>query len=297
MSQLDYMRLFASQRLTAALEEILSVFENVIVKYERDAAQCREVISRQHALLCTLHQPLREWDAPLTDCLTQQPSSGQEAAPCQPKDDIPDQEVVLSYVKEEEQKEQQLQKLNNLEIIGFTYRSKPAAKPLVDLQPSVHPQTLNSDPDVQNVLSSETEDSDDYNKESAESEAASDEKQKFVRPQESFSCHVCSRTFKTRRILFKHVKSHQQDAEQVCGLCGEQCHAGEGLTRHLQTHFEKRKLQIQTRSQNWEKRVSKLSENGVEESQKGNKCEETNGSADQRETLEQKKTSKRQRTV
>ncbi|RVE67128.1 hypothetical protein OJAV_G00114120 [Oryzias javanicus] len=286
MSQLEYMRLFANQRLTAALEEILSVFENVIVKYERDAAQCREVISRQHALLCTLHQPLREWDAPLTDCLTQQLSSGTEAAPCQTKDEIPDQEVVLSYVKEEQQKEQQLQKLHNLEIIGFTYHSKQAATPLVDLQPSAQPQTLNSDPDVQNLMSSETEDSDDYNKESAEPEAASDEKQK----KETLSCRVCGRAFETRRTLFKHVKSHQQEAEQICGLCGEQCRAGDDLTRHLQTHFEKRKLQIQTRSQNREKRVSELSENGVEES----KCETTN---DKRETPDRKKPRKRQRTV
>lgn len=65
MSELENMRLIARQRLNAALEEILSVFENTILKYERDAAQSREVISRQHALLCKLHQPSREWDAPL----------------------------------------------------------------------------------------------------------------------------------------------------------------------------------------------------------------------------------------
>ncbi|XP_004073974.1 uncharacterized protein LOC101164237 [Oryzias latipes] len=276
MSELENMRLIARQRLNAALEEILSVFENTILKYEREAAQSREVISRQHALLCKLHQPSREWDAPLIDCLTQQMLSGKEAAPCQPKDQIPDQENVLMCAKEEQQKVQ-LRELHKLEIIGFTYHSKQAAKPLDALQSPAQPQTLNSDQEVQTVLSSETEDSDDYNKEAAAAEASSNKK--------SFKS---KKTLKTHRVLLKHLKSHQQKAKQVCGLSGEECSAGDDLTRHLQTHFEKRR----TRSHDREKKIQerfKVKERGVKESRRRGKREKTNNCSDQGQTQDQTK--------
>lgn len=64
MSRVQKLRVFISQRLNAALEEILAVFEKTIVKYEQEAALSQEVISRQHALLCALHKPLMEIPAP-----------------------------------------------------------------------------------------------------------------------------------------------------------------------------------------------------------------------------------------
>lgn len=57
MSRVQKLRVFVSQRLNAAVEEILAAFEKTIVKYEQEAALCQEVISRQHALLCALHKP------------------------------------------------------------------------------------------------------------------------------------------------------------------------------------------------------------------------------------------------
>lgn len=60
MSRVQKLRVFVSQRLNAALEDILAVFEKTIVKYEQEAALSQEVISRQHALLCALNKPLME---------------------------------------------------------------------------------------------------------------------------------------------------------------------------------------------------------------------------------------------
>lgn len=56
--------MLVSQRLNAAVEDIIAAFEKTIVKYEEEAAQCHEVISRQHALLCALNRPLM--DSPYT---------------------------------------------------------------------------------------------------------------------------------------------------------------------------------------------------------------------------------------
>lgn len=58
MFHVQKLRAFASQRLNEALEEILEAFEKTIVKYEEEAALNREVISRQHALLCALNNPV-----------------------------------------------------------------------------------------------------------------------------------------------------------------------------------------------------------------------------------------------
>lgn len=60
MSRVQKIRVFVTQRLNAALEDILGVLEKTIVQYEEEAALSREVISRQHALLCALHKPLME---------------------------------------------------------------------------------------------------------------------------------------------------------------------------------------------------------------------------------------------
>ena len=87
MSQIEQMRVFVSQRLNAAVEEILAAFEKTVVKYEQEAAQCHEVISRQHALLCALNRPLMDsphageqsWESRRYEALFQvQPPSNQE---------------------------------------------------------------------------------------------------------------------------------------------------------------------------------------------------------------------------
>lgn len=205
------------------------------------------------------------------DYLTQQMLSGKEAALCQPKDQIPDQENVLMCAKEEQQKVQ-LRELHKLEIIGFTYHSKQAAKPPDALQSPAQPQTLNSDQEVQTVLSSETEDSDDYNKEAGSNKKSFKSKE----------------TLKTHRVLLKHLKSHQQKAKQVCGLSGEECSAGDDLTRHLQTHFEKRR----TRSHDREKKIQerfKVKERGVKESRRRGKREKRTSCSDQGQTQDQTK--------
>lgn len=60
MSRSQKLRLFVTQRLNAAVEEILAAFEETIVKYEEEAALSQQVISRQHALLCALDKTVME---------------------------------------------------------------------------------------------------------------------------------------------------------------------------------------------------------------------------------------------
>lgn len=58
MSPAQKLRLFVTERLNEVLVEILDVIDKSIAKYEQEATLSREVIARQHALLCSLNKPL-----------------------------------------------------------------------------------------------------------------------------------------------------------------------------------------------------------------------------------------------
>ncbi|XP_070702000.1 uncharacterized protein [Pempheris klunzingeri] len=190
VQRIQKLRVFISQRLNAALEEILTVFEETIVKHEEEAALCQEVISRQHALLCALHKPVME--PPTSDVLMQQP-------------DPP----------EHQNQEHQLH-LDEADIIQFTYKPRSAARPGQD--PSATRTTWAelgpADPDS-DVQTSETEDSDDYSRDTTDTRTASNqpEPQVIRGPGAAQSSKVRNRTFRARRVLVQHLKVHQQEAE------------------------------------------------------------------------------------
>ncbi|CAG5886825.1 unnamed protein product [Menidia menidia] len=243
MSRVQKMRMFVSQRVNAAVEEILAAFEEVVEKYEEEAALSREVISRQHALLCSVNKS--EMVPPLTDTFTQQLLLKKEQATLSQKDQSPDQNMVPepSFAEGEEQPLH----LDEAEIIEFTYDSRLAAKPGEGLPLSAEPEGPHID--VSLVLSSETEDSEDYGKAPADPRPAPAGRQSGLR------CRACSRTFTAPRFLFRHVTSHLREARPLCGLCGEEFQAAEGLSLHLQTHRSKRKRQVEARTQSRERRL------------------------------------------
>lgn len=158
------------------------------------------------------------------------------------RDQDQDQEDPQPSRVEEEQEREQLQNLNDVEIIKFTYNPRRAVRPgELDLSAAgsaqVEPGPVDLVQDVLLVSSSETEDSDDYSRESADPRPASDRpKPKTNRRPGTISCRVCSRTFRARRFLFRHVKVHLQEAEAVCGMCGERFETTDGLRLHVQTH-------------------------------------------------------------
>ncbi|KAM4724686.1 uncharacterized protein FYW61_013008 [Anableps anableps] len=253
MSRSQKLRLFVTQRLNAAIEEILTAFEEAIVKYEEEAVLSQQVISRQHALLCAMNKSMME--TPAADVFTQQLLV--------PKDDLLlnrqgqnlDHNVVLEPSHAEEKQEEQLQSLDAAEIIEFTYNSRPSVKLREGFRPAADP-----DQDVPVVLSSETEDSDDYSKDSADTRSASQKLLGLHRPRDGFSCQACSRAFSARRFLFRHVRAHVQDPKPVCGLCAEQFEGAHGLKLHLQTHTRKKVQQNQSRTLSRERRLQKLSD-------------------------------------
>ncbi|KAM4538941.1 uncharacterized protein PAE49_019928 [Odontesthes bonariensis] len=246
MSRVQKMRMFVSQRLNAAVEEILEAFEKAIEKYDQEAALSQEVISRQHALLCALHKPTMELSSADIFMQQQQLLLNKEQVTLNHKDQNPEQDVVPKpSCAEEKQREEQTLHLDEAEIIEFTYNSRLEAKPCDDLQLPAEPGPVGPYQDVSLVLSSETEDSEDYSKDSADPRPASDKPAVLGRPKG--------------------------------GLCGEEFEAAESLTLHYQTHCSNRKQGVQARTQSRERRLrqrSNLNKNSkVPETQSPNKCD------------------------
>ncbi|KAM3596253.1 uncharacterized protein V6R79_011207 [Siganus canaliculatus] len=215
MERLDKLRTFVSQRLNAAVEDIMAAFEKTVVKYEEEAAVCQEVISRQHALLLALHKPLNE--IPSIDAFTQQLLPSPRPGP--PED----------------------QDLDEAEIIQFTYSTKSGA-PGPGPGPGCGPAFPHLD--VQLVSSDETEDSEDYGQGPAGPASAPKQRSKRVRRSGGGACcQVCGRSFRGHRYLLKHASVHLEEAEPVCGLCGERFSTVEALRGHIWTH---RKTQTRT---------------------------------------------------
>uniref|UniRef100_UPI0037E87D15 zinc finger protein 70-like n=1 Tax=Semicossyphus pulcher TaxID=241346 RepID=UPI0037E87D15 len=242
MSRVQKLLEFVSQRLSAAVEDILSACEKTLLKYEQEATLSQEVISRQHALLCALNKPLM--DVPSADVFMQQLLVSNEAG-------LPEHQDQEDPHVRDEQEGGPLH-LDEAEIIQFTYNARCAARPGQDgslpaaVTTQTEPEPAGPDQEVQ-LVSSETEDSEDYSRDSADTRSASQEP-KQLRPGGPARCLVCSRTFKDRRYLIRHLIAHLQEAEPVCGLCGEPFEAAETLKLHIQTHQRRRGLQTQTRS-------------------------------------------------
>ncbi|XP_017285096.1 transcription factor Ovo-like 2 isoform X2 [Kryptolebias marmoratus] len=198
----------------------------------------------------------------------------------------PSQDLVSEPLRvEEKQQEQQLQDLDEVEIIEFTYNSNKAINPCHTFQT---PGSVPNQNDLQ-VSSTETEDSDDYSRDSAEARPASEKPEGLCRPKDSVSCRACSRTFTARRFLFRHVRAHVRDTKQVCGLCGEQFEVAGRLKLHLKTHSKTRKLQIHVRTRSREVRLQQLSDL--------NKNKETEKPDDSSKTLTKKRPRGRPKNV
>lgn len=150
-----------------------------------------------------------------------------------------DQDRDQSRHSFQDQEGQQVQDVDEADIIQFTYSTKCVARP--------EPGAAGPEQDIY-LVSSETEDSEDYSKDPDSRTVMTQSKPRRGRRTGSgLRCRVCSQTFKARRVLLRHVRAHLQEADLVCGLCGQHFDTAESLKLHLQTHQTGRRAKTRTR--------------------------------------------------
>ncbi|XP_071396435.1 zinc finger protein 649-like [Centroberyx affinis] len=237
LPEMETLRLFVSERLTAAVDEILGVFGKTIAQYQ-------EEIDRQRRQLDTM-RPEMKWH--ISDPL--QPSTWMKNCPAE------DQILCL-----------QLDQTDSVDERAAGTSAAPikteaegedcgASDPAGHFDPA---SVLEATGDGL-LLSdrSETEDSDEYWKEAVglrkskkagkskgqrlflskkfrSSAELSQEQKSSVHLPSAHCCQVCGESFKRRNHLLTHAPVHTSD----CGLCGKHLELTENLKLHLRAHRE-----------------------------------------------------------
>ncbi|XP_029299742.1 zinc finger protein OZF-like [Cottoperca gobio] len=231
LSEMETLRMFVNERLTAAVDDILGVFGKTVVRY-------REQIDRQRQQLDSLMSTedrlqVSSWikhcpdDQILSDRLDQTDHV-----------DETDAGTLAAHIKKEVGRE-----------------DCGASEPNCDFDPSGGSETASDGRLL--AESSETEDSGDYwreaaglwkpeEKEEAEGQSSSQSKkvnsstdqlqeQKLSnQPPPVFSCKVCGESFQRISYLLTHALVHLRD----CSLCGKHLEYAENLKFHLRVHKE-----------------------------------------------------------
>ncbi|XP_022061398.2 zinc finger protein 345-like isoform X1 [Acanthochromis polyacanthus] len=55
---------------------------------------------------------------------------------------------------------------------------------------------------------------------------------------ENQRCFICEKSFRLRGNLLKHVETHSDDPQRLCGVCGQHVESSDGFSDHLRTHRE-----------------------------------------------------------
>ncbi|XP_029920190.1 endothelial zinc finger protein induced by tumor necrosis factor alpha-like [Myripristis murdjan] len=227
MSRAHALRELVERRLSAALRDVLDVFEKTVAKYEEEAALSRDVISRQRALLCALQGPRAAGGVSQLP-LSKEDSGLEEAEPPRIKEE--QGEIWTNQEAEQPGRDEQWAAPN---LQGAPSVPGPPAE-AGGQEAAAAGRLPSSEPD--------TEDSDDYGS-APPPPAATAATRQGSREEggQSLTCRVCGRSFRATHLLMSHVSVHLDEPESVCGLCGKRLAAAAALRLHLQTHSRSRR--------------------------------------------------------
>ncbi|XP_042351987.1 zinc finger protein 135-like [Plectropomus leopardus] len=252
--------LLVKQRLTAAVEQIVELFERTLTEYERKLSQSNEEIGQQRKLLDAVLKPeVRLYRADVQQvlvCKEEVPSDQQHPEPRHIKEE---QEEVWSS-----QEGEQLQGLEEDDIIKFPFAAvkseddeeKAQTSQLHQIQTDEQMVTAadgddcggseparNSDPasDDNNSVSSgaETEDSDDVWRESSEPQSHLDALKKAnSQSVKNFICVVCGKILCSKRSIYSHMTVHVEHESFICPICGKTFTHQRTLLSHMKIHVD-----------------------------------------------------------
>uniref|UniRef100_A0A8D3CX14 C2H2-type domain-containing protein n=1 Tax=Scophthalmus maximus TaxID=52904 RepID=A0A8D3CX14_SCOMX len=262
---------FVQERLTAAAEEILEVFQRTIEKYEEEASSSKQEIERLRGLLQEFSSRGEE--------------TPREQRHCEPEaeaslgDDQRDPEPRI--IKEEDQefwaRQQDAEPGGELNDASDLYLPQPAARQTrgkEDTKPLLQPRTHNGEREEQTQASRETRtvqcilpfpssppsqtqiqndgipDGRERERPAASSMSRTEQTQRSIVPTRESTelsrltsvapgchCYLCDKSFSSNYHLINHAfRMHAKDAGCLCAVCGKRLDSHDGLDVHLKSH-------------------------------------------------------------
>ncbi|KAM7014961.1 uncharacterized protein LKV04_012864 [Tautogolabrus adspersus] len=254
MFKTEKLRALINERLTAAAEEIFSVFEKTLKDYEETVLRSKQEEEQQGRLV--------EWQAPLQLCVQEDDAPFKQDHCDRTYLRVKDQKP-LQIKEEEEEGEEELwaaQKSENRETdtkdslfnIIYVQRSDDDGRPITnqaqDFQnkgdsPSNSCEQLKSD--ANGFVSQPTGDCqtsglcDDEWRDCGELNSQGNSKKLQQAGEISdrpYTCSVCKKTFKMKSILTRHMKTHSGEKPHSCSVCGKSFIQRSYLQTHLKSH-------------------------------------------------------------
>ncbi|XP_054476802.1 zinc finger protein 3-like [Anoplopoma fimbria] len=280
MSLVPYLRDFVNERLTAAAEEILGVFERTIVEYE-------EEIQRQRRLLDIVLKPelkLHRIEIPLQHVFKEEEDLTHQQVCVQERNSSLDQED--EWFTSEEGEQLVLKQETDAFMLTPTYEesdhsdhqtlnfSIDDSQSAVDEEPSsiisVKSSVVSEPNDDQQLLShnsheAESRDQDGGKNGDSGSTNAEPEQQKqhhksncyinnVFNPTmsttqcntQTFKCDMCGKAFKCKTYLQRHMIVHKCTKPHTCKICGKSFQFNSYLKVHMRVHTGERPYTCKT---------------------------------------------------
>ncbi|XP_062284065.1 zinc finger protein 664-like [Scomber scombrus] len=253
MFKIEQLKTLVNERLQAAAEEIFSLFEKTIKDYEEEVFRSKQQ-TEQHGPLVGRRAPLQlsvqEEDAP------------SEQQPCVNKSDLCDDDQEPPHIKEEQEELWTTQACEMLKeadtkdsMFNIIYvqrsdkdgRLSPCESRSVENKeggdlPNGSSEHLKAEPDKEPIgdcQMSEDVDSDDEcgdsggHRSGVNSLKPEGAGETVDRP---YTCNVCSKNFRIKSILTRHMKTHTGEKPYSCSVCGKSFIQRSYLQTHMNSH-------------------------------------------------------------
>ncbi|XP_067447839.1 zinc finger protein OZF-like [Thunnus thynnus] len=253
MFKTEQLKALVNERLKAAAEEIFSLFEKTIKDYEEEVFRSKREMEQHRQLAgrtASMQLSVKEVDAP------------SEQQHCEKRTDLGDDDQEPQQIKEEQEElwtTQSCEKLEEADTkdsmfnIIYVHRSDKDGRQSSheshhvehkegDALPSSSSEHLKAEPDKEatsDCQMSEDVDSDDDCRDSGGLHSGVNSKkpqgagEMVDRP---YTCSVCSKNFRIKSILTRHMKTHTGEKPYICSVCGKSFIQRSYLQTHMNSH-------------------------------------------------------------